>query len=37
MGRSREAIAEWKRVLDRDPSREAARMYLSLLDRASRD
>jgi tetratricopeptide (TPR) repeat protein len=32
MGRSREAIAEWKRVLNRDPSRESARMYLNLLE-----
>ncbi len=32
MGRTREAVAEWRRVLERDPAQNAARMYLNLLD-----
>ena len=31
MGRTPEAIAEWDAVLERDPSRDDARMYLRLV------
>ncbi|MCA9501439.1 MAG: tetratricopeptide repeat protein [Spirochaetaceae bacterium] len=36
MGRTPEAIAEWEAVLERDPSRDEARMYLRLVRGASR-
>lgn len=36
MGRTPEAIAEWEAVLEKDPSRDEARMYLRLVRGASR-
>ncbi len=36
MGRTPEAIAEWDAVLERDPSRDEARMYLRLVRGAAR-
>ena len=36
MGRTPEAIAEWEAVLEKDPSRDEARMYLRLVRGAAR-
>lgn len=36
MGRTPQAIAEWNAVLEKDPSRDAARMYLRLVGGAGR-